>query len=91
LKKFSKRICKNKTSGANVVKNVKVQHRTVKGSTQTNKKIKVRVQKKGAKETEENPGLAHQTVRCATGHCPVHQGSYRLNSPPSEIWKAALL
>jgi hypothetical protein len=26
--------------------------------------VKVRVQKKGAKETEENPGLAHQTVRC---------------------------
>jgi hypothetical protein len=23
------------------------------------------VQKKGAKETEENPGLAHRTVRCA--------------------------
>jgi hypothetical protein len=32
--------------------------------TQTNKKIKVKVQKKGAKETEENPGLAHRTVRC---------------------------
>jgi hypothetical protein len=43
-----------------------------KGSTQTNKKIKVRVQKKGAKETEENPGLVHRTVRCATGQCPVH-------------------
>jgi hypothetical protein len=28
-----------------------------KGSTQTNKKIQVRVQTKGAKETEENPGL----------------------------------
>jgi hypothetical protein len=38
-----------------------------KGSTQTNKKIKVRVQKKGAKETEENLGLAHRTVRCASG------------------------
>jgi hypothetical protein len=43
-----------------------------KGSTQTNKKIKVRVQKKGAKETEENPGLAHRTVRCTTRQCPVH-------------------
>jgi hypothetical protein len=42
-----------------------------KGSTQTNKNIKVRVQKKGAKETEENPGLAHRAVRCATGQCPV--------------------
>ena len=29
--------------------------------------IKVRVEKKGAKETEENPSLAHRTVRCATG------------------------
>jgi hypothetical protein len=29
---------------------------------QTNKKIQVRVQKKEAKETEENPGLAHQTM-----------------------------
>jgi hypothetical protein len=45
-----------------------------KGSTQTNKKIQVRVQKKGTKETEENPGLAHRTVRCATEQCPVHQG-----------------
>jgi hypothetical protein len=36
--------------------------------------MKVRVQKKGAKETEENPGLAHRTVRCATGQCPMCQG-----------------
>jgi hypothetical protein len=42
-----------------------------KGSTQTNKKIQVRVQKKESKETEENPGLAHRTVRCATGQCSV--------------------
>jgi hypothetical protein len=54
-----------------------------KGSTQTNKKIQVRVQKKEAKETEENPGLAHRTVRCATGQCPVHQGLYSMNSSPS--------
>jgi hypothetical protein len=44
---------------------------SAKGSTQTNKKIKVSVQKKGAKETEEDPGLAHRTIRCATGQCPV--------------------
>jgi hypothetical protein len=25
-------------------------------------------------ETEECPGLAHRTVRCATGQCPVCQG-----------------
>jgi hypothetical protein len=29
------------------------------------------VQKKGAKETEENPGLAHRIVRCATRQCSV--------------------
>jgi hypothetical protein len=38
-----------------------------KGSTQTNKKIKVRVQNKGVKETEENPGLVHRTVSGAPG------------------------
>jgi hypothetical protein len=38
-----------------------------KGSTQTNKKIRVRVQKKGAKETEEDPGLVHRTVSGAPG------------------------
>jgi hypothetical protein len=53
--------------------------------------MQVWVQKKGAKETEENPGLAHRTVRCATGQCPVHQGLYRLNSSPSGFWRAAPL
>jgi hypothetical protein len=27
--------------------------------------------------TEGCPGLAHRTVRCATGQCPVHQGTRR--------------
>jgi hypothetical protein len=44
-----------------------VQHKPI-------KKVKVRVQNKRAKETEQNPGLAHRTVRCATGQCLVHQG-----------------
>jgi hypothetical protein len=35
-----------------------------KGSTQTNKKSKIGFKKKGAKETEGCPGLAHRTVRC---------------------------
>jgi hypothetical protein len=26
------------------------------------------------KETEVCPGLAHRTVWCTTGQCPVHQG-----------------
>ena len=30
---------------------------------------------KGAKSAEVCPGLAHRTVRCATGQCPVHQGT----------------
>jgi hypothetical protein len=55
-----------------------------KGSTQTNKKIKIRVQKKGAKETEENPGLAHQTVSGAPG-------AIDSNSSPSSFWRAAPL
>jgi hypothetical protein len=54
-----------------------------KGSAQTNKKIKVRVQKKGAKEIEVNPGLAHRTVQCTIGQCPVHQGGSTSNSSPS--------
>jgi hypothetical protein len=38
-----------------------------KGSTQTNKKIKVRVQKERSKETQVCPGLAHRTVSGAPG------------------------
>jgi hypothetical protein len=26
-------------------------------------------------QPERHPGLAHRTVRCATGQCPVHQGT----------------
>jgi hypothetical protein len=32
------------------------------------------VQQKEQGITEVCPGLAHRTVRCATGECPVHQG-----------------
>jgi hypothetical protein len=36
--------------------------------------------RKGFKQREQGttegfPGLAHRTVRCATGQCPVHQGT----------------
>jgi hypothetical protein len=55
-----------------------------KGSTQANKKIKVRVQKKGAKETKENPGLAHRTVSGAQGHTTS-------NLPPSGFRRATPL
>jgi hypothetical protein len=47
--------------------------RTRHGSKQRSKK----------KETEVLPSLAHRTVRCGTGQCPVHQGGLPSNSSPS--------
>ena len=44
--------------------------------------IKVKVQKKGAKETEENPGLVHRTVWCATGLSGVPPDSVRCTKEP---------
>jgi hypothetical protein len=38
-----------------------------------NKKIKYWVQQKSKGITEGTSGLAHRTVRCGTGQCPVHQ------------------
>jgi hypothetical protein len=35
---------------------------------------KLGFKRKEQKETEENSGLAHRTIWCATGQCPVHQG-----------------
>jgi hypothetical protein len=55
-----------------------------KGSTQTNKKIKLGFKKKEQKETEENPGLAHRTVSGA-------QSRTSLNLPPSGFRRAAPL
>jgi hypothetical protein len=43
---------------------LKVQHKPIKRS-------KLGFKNKGAKETEENPGLAHRTVWCTTGQCLV--------------------
>jgi hypothetical protein len=31
--------------------------------------------KESKRQPERHPGLAHRTVRCATGQCPVHQGT----------------
>ena len=36
-------------------------------------------------------GLAHRTVRCTTGQCPVLQSEAALNWPASGKWKAAPL
>jgi hypothetical protein len=44
-----------------------------KGSHLANKKTKNWVQQRSKGITEVCPGLAHWTVRCATGQCPVHQ------------------
>jgi hypothetical protein len=48
-----------------------------KGSQKANKKTKKWVQQREQGITEGCPGLAHRTVRCATGQCPVHQGTRR--------------
>jgi hypothetical protein len=64
-----------------------------KGSAQTNKKIKVSVQKKGAKETEENSSLAHRTIRYTrvdrlqTLHLRVSVVALRYNSPDCPVWQ----
>jgi hypothetical protein len=34
---------------------------------------------------ERHPGLAHRTIRCATGQCPVHQGTQRQTCHLREI------
>jgi hypothetical protein len=43
----------------------------LKGSLSANKKIKFWIQPRSKGPTEGISGLAHRTVRCATGQCPV--------------------
>jgi hypothetical protein len=45
-----------------------------KGSHQTNKKTEKGFKYREQKSAKVSPGLAHRTVRCAIGQCPVHQG-----------------
>jgi hypothetical protein len=33
------------------------------------------------------PGLAHRTVRCTIGHCPVHQGAQLQNAYLRKFWE----
>jgi hypothetical protein len=40
-----------------------------------------------ASSTEVCPGLAHRTVRCATGQCPVHQGTRLRTCHLREFWE----
>jgi hypothetical protein len=45
----------------------KVQHKPIKRTSSASKE-------RSKKETGVCPGLAHRTVRCTTGQCPVYQG-----------------
>jgi hypothetical protein len=54
-----------------------ISHTGDKGSHLANKKTEYGVQQRDQGITEGTSGLAHRTVRCATGQCPVHQGTSR--------------
>jgi hypothetical protein len=58
-----------------------------KGSQQTNKKTEKGFKYWELKSAEVCPGLAHQTVRCATGQCPVHQGLQLRTAHLREFWR----
>ena len=58
-----------------------------KGSQQTNKKTEKGFKYRELKSAEVCPGLAHQTVRCTTGQCPVHQGFQLRTAHLREFWK----
>jgi hypothetical protein len=58
-----------------------------KGSQQTNKKTEKGFKYRDLKSAEVCPGLAHQTVRCATGQCPVHQGLQLRTAHLQEFWR----
>jgi hypothetical protein len=45
--------------------------------TKPTKRSRKRFKQREQGTTERHPGLAHRTVRCATGQCPVHQGTRR--------------
>jgi hypothetical protein len=56
----------------------------VKGSQQTNKKTKKGFKYREQKSAEVCPGLAHRTVRCTTGQCPVHHRTVS-GAPPDSV------
>jgi hypothetical protein len=47
----------------------------VKGSHSANKETKFWIQQRSKGATEGTPGLAHRTVRCATGHVRCTRGT----------------
>jgi hypothetical protein len=52
-----------------------VDYTGVKGSHSANKKTKFWIQQRSKGATEGTPGLAHRTVRCATGHVRCTRGT----------------
>jgi hypothetical protein len=58
-----------------------------KGSQQTNERTEKGFKYREQKSAEVCPGLAHWTVRCATGLCPVHQGLQLRTAHLREFWK----
>jgi hypothetical protein len=58
----------------------KVQHKPIKSPRKgSNKKSK--------RQPKGSPGLAHRTVRCATGQCSVHQGIQLRTCHLREFWE----
>jgi hypothetical protein len=58
-----------------------------KGSHETNTKTEKGFKYREQMSAEVCPGLAHQTVRCATGQCPVHQGLQLRTTHLREFWR----
>jgi hypothetical protein len=58
-----------------------------KGSQQTNKRTEKGFKYREQMSAEVCPGLAHRTVRCATGQCPVHQGLQLWTAHLREFWR----
>jgi hypothetical protein len=54
---------------------VRPQKRTIRPQKKPIKRPRKGFNKKEQGITEVFPGLAHRTVRCATGQCPMHQGT----------------
>jgi hypothetical protein len=65
--------------------------RGAKGSQQTNTSQKKGFKQREQETTEVCPGLAHRTVRCTTGQCPVHQGIQLRTCHLREFWEPLLI
>jgi hypothetical protein len=52
------------------------------------KRPRKRFKQESKRQPERHPGLAHRTIRCATGQCPVHQGTSARTRHLREIQRA---